>query len=287
MLDYQVRVRERIQKLVVVAKTDRKVARAVWLAFEHEAMHLETFLYMLLQSERVLAPPGRPVPDFKALASKAKQHRVANQWHRVPSTVVTLGLEDPENDIGPDRYFGWDNERPTRKSKVAEFEAQSRPISIGEYARFLEQSGFKLLPASWSITSKTGVGKRFSGEVANGPASEHNVNSKSCRYALNGQANGHVDRAQDWEVSEDFLHGKFVRTVYGPVPLEYALDWPIMASYDELAAFAKWSHGRIPTLNEAQSIYNYVEVVKEEAAEVSSSLISAVNGFVWCIPDYG
>ncbi len=278
MLDYQANVRERIQSLVEVATADRKVARAVWLAFEHEVMHLETFLYMLLQSERVLAPPGRPVPEFKALASKAKQERVANQWHRIPSTVITLGLDDPENDLGPDRYFGWDNERPARKEKVAEFEAQSRPISNGEYARFLEQSGFELLPASWSIKSKTGIGKRFSRVFTNGSVNGNVVNGNA--QSLNGEANGHADHAHDWEVSEDFLHGKFVRTVYGPVPLEYALDWPVMASYDELAAFAKWSNGRIPTLGEAQSIYNHVEAAKEEAAEVPSSLISAVNGYL-------
>ena len=53
-----------------------------------------------------------------------------------------------------------------------------------------------------------------------------------------------------------------------------------MASYDELAAYARWSNGRIPTLEEARSIYKYVEVRKDEAEEVPSSLISAVNGFV-------
>lgn len=262
MLDYQARVRDRVQELTDVARSDRKVARALWLAFEHEAMHLETFLYMLLQSERVLPPPGRPLPDFKSLAAKAKSDRVANKWHRVPTATFKIGLEDPENDLGPDRYFGWDNERPSRKATVAEFEAQSRPISNGDYALFLEQSGFELFPASWLVTSKTGTGKRINGET------------------VNGHTNGCVSDSHRTEVSEDFLHGKFVRTVYGPVPLEDTLDWPVMASYDELAAFAKFSNGRIPTLEEAQSIYNYVEVAKEAAAEVPSSLISAVNGYV-------
>jgi hypothetical protein len=62
------------------------------------------------------------------------------------------------------------------------------------------------------------------------------------------------------------------------VPLKYALDWPVMASYDELAAYAKWANGRIPTFEEVRSIYNYVETSKLDAQKVPSKLISAVNG---------
>lgn len=262
MLEYQVRVRQRVLRQTKFAESDRKVGRALWLAFEHEAMHLETFLYMLLQSERVVPPPGRPVPDFKSLAAEARQNRVANKWHRVPATIITLGLDDPENDLGPDRFFGWDNERPSRRSAVAEFEAQSRPISNGEYARFLEQSSFERLPASWSIPA----GNRTSNGV-------NGILPKPWE-------NGHASYLRIDEPSEDFVHGKFVRTVYGLVPLEHALDWPVMASYDELAAFAKWFGGRIPTLEEARSIYSYVDMTRKEAAKKPSSLISAVNGFV-------
>ena len=262
MLEYQARVRERIRQLTDIADSDRKVGRALWLAFEHEAMHLETFLYMLLQSERVLPPPGRAAPDFKSLAAEARGNRVANKWHSVPAGTITLGLDDPENDLGPDRFFGWDNERPSRKTAVAEFEAQARPISNGEYAQFLEQSGFELLPASWSVPVRNGTSNEVNGILSN------------------GSETGYASHTRSEEPSGDFVHGKFVRTVYGPVPLAYALDWPVMASYDELAAFAKWSHGRIPTLEEVRSIYNYVDATKKEAAKVSSSLISAVNGFV-------
>jgi len=38
-----------------------------------------------------------------------------------------------------------------------------------------------------------------------------------------------------------------VRTLYGPIPLEIAQDWPVMASYDELNAFAQSKGGHIPT----------------------------------------
>ena len=42
--------------------------------------------------------------------------------------------------------------------------------------------------------------------------------------------------------------GKFVRTVYGTVLLKFAMGWPVVASYDELAGCAQWMGGRIPTL---------------------------------------
>lgn len=235
------------------ALSDRRLARGYWLAYEHEAMHLETFLYMLIQSSRVLPPPGSPKPDFEKLALVAAKQRSHNEWHRIAESNVVFGLDDPENDDGPDRYFGWDIERPSRSVTVKAFEAQSRPISNGEYARYLEATHAASLPASW---------------VAKGSTSNGSILVDGIDSALT-----------DAEVaSAGFLEGKSIRTVYGLVPLKYALDWPVMASYDELASFAKWANGRIPTMEEARSIYNFVETVKLQAPEKPGELISAVNG---------
>ncbi|EXJ55868.1 hypothetical protein A1O7_08799 [Cladophialophora yegresii CBS 114405] len=255
ILIYSERVRARIMESTAsgLANSDRKLGRALWLAYEHEAMHLETFMYMLLQSERILPPPGQESPDFRALAAEAKAQRVENQWHHVPASEVKLGLDDPENDLGPDRYFGWDNERPSRHARVHEFEAQSRPISNGEYAHFLEVTLKSPLPASWTALAMNGQS-----------------------IGTNG-VNGHGKDALRM-ASSGFVEGKAVRTVYGLVPLKYALDWPVMASYDELAAYAEWSGGRIPTLEEARSLYQYVEEQKSILQKVPSKLISAVNG---------
>jgi formylglycine-generating enzyme required for sulfatase activity len=254
MLDYAHRVRSRITDSLVSgqASTDRKLGRGLWLAYEHEAMHLETFLYMLLQSERVLPPPGQKIPDFATLATVACETRVDNKWHRVPASEIKLGLDDAENDNGPDRYFGWDNERPSRTIAIKAFEAQSRPITNGEYAHFLEATHKSSIPASW---------------IAN-------------RSMAHGTSNGLHDYSTDHMKAPSFAYvdSKAVRTVYGAVPLKYALDWPVMASYDELAAFARWSNGRIPTLEEARSIYNYVDSSKKALEKVQSTLISAVNG---------
>lgn len=264
MLDYQARVRGRIIDALTSgqASTGRKLARSLWLAFEHEAMHLETFLYMLLQSERVLPPPGHVVPDFAAMALQASRDRSTNSWHKVPSTEFVVGLDGPEDDDRPDRYFSWDNERPSRKVQVGAFEVQSRAISNGEYAQFLEDTGFELLPSSWST-------KNVDGSLTDGAG----------KVALSRTANG-VDTADKGVASQQFIEGKCVRTVFGLVPLEYTLDWPVMASYDEVASFARWAGGRVPSYEEAKSVHHYAESQKAESINVNSSLISAVNGYV-------
>jgi hypothetical protein len=94
----------------------------------------------------------------------------------------------------------------------------------------------------------------------------------------NGYSNGHLNGTA--ELPESFLTGKAVRTVYGPVPLKYALDWPIFASYDELTGCASYMGGRIPTFEEARSIYRYAEIMKGEKAERQlGKTVPAVNGY--------
>jgi L-histidine Nalpha-methyltransferase / hercynylcysteine S-oxide synthase len=253
LTQYQDRIRARFVDSIGSGRveTDRRLGRAYWLAYEHEAMHLETFLYMLIQSNRVLAPPGQALPDFDRLASEAAEKRAENAWHRIPGGTISMGLEDAENDEGPDRYFGWDIERPPRVAQVKPFEAQSRPISNGEYALFLEETHAEAIPASW-------IAKK----------------SSSLAYT-NGAKSSGVNGAR--VASDSFVDGKSIRTVYGPIALKFALDWPVMASYDELARYARWANGRIPTVEEARTIYNFVER-KMQALEKPGELISAVNG---------
>ncbi len=85
----------------------------------------------------------------------------------------------------------------------------------------------------------------------------------------------------DTPLTKAYLEGKAVRTVYGLVPLKYALDWPVFASYDELTGCASWMGGRIPTLEEARSIYHYVDHLKLKQAEQQlGKTVPAVNGYV-------
>lgn len=109
ILQYQTRVRRRLrdQYQYGAENIPRHVARAIWTCFEHEAMHLETLLYMLLQSEKTLPPPKTIQSDFETMAKKAKAARVSNEWFRVPAQEITIGMDDPEDGTDTSRYFGW------------------------------------------------------------------------------------------------------------------------------------------------------------------------------------
>ena len=54
-----------------------------------------------------------------------------------------------------------------------------------------------------------------------------------------------------------------------------------MASYDELARCAAWYGGRIPTLEEGRSIYEYVDELKgKEIEKALGKTIPAVNRYL-------
>jgi hypothetical protein len=127
-----------------------------------------------------------------------------------------------------------------------------------EYARYLEQTHNSKIPASWAEQ------KAYTNGYING-------------YS-NGYSNGQLNDFAP--LSKSFLESKAVRTVYGLVPLKYALDWPVSASYDELAGCASWLGGRIPTLEEAKSIYSYVDGLKiKEAERHLGKFVPAVNRY--------
>ncbi|KAI1322000.1 DUF323 domain protein [Xylariaceae sp. FL0255] len=251
ILAYQNRVRDRLHSLYRngPGKITRDIARAIWVAFEHEAMHMETLLYMMIQSDKTLPPAHVPAPNFEELARVAKPLRVENKWFDIPEQDIVVGLDDPERDLDYDGHFGWDNEKPARKIHVHTFQAKGRPITNEEYAEYLYRTSRDEIPASW--------------------AAEEPLNHGN---GANGQADG-------TDVPASFLHGKAVRTVYGLVPLKDALDWPVWASYDELASCAAWMGGRIPTFDEARSIYAHVDLMKRLQAEKQlGATVPAVNG---------
>lgn len=225
-------------------------------------MHLETLLYMLVQSDKALPPPGA-APDFASLSKKARMEKLPNDWFHIPALNLNLGMDDPENGSDPSRYFGWDNEKPQRRVAVQPFEAKARPITNEDFAHYLEQTQQSNMPAMWTVSE--GESGSFPIEI------EGNKPTQSNGFYMNG----HTE-----PVTEAYLNGKSVKTVYGPVPLKYALDWPMMASYNELLGCAKWMGGRIPSFEEAQSIYTHVRLSKAKAVDlVQTRTILAVNGY--------
>lgn len=258
MLDYQDRVRQRVMGLYKSGRAHNEpwTGRVMWLGFEHEVMHLETLLYMLLQSDKTLPPAETIKPDFEQLAAQARQSSVENEWFDIPAQKISIGLNDPDSADGPLRHFGWDVEKPQREVSVKAFKAKGRPITNGEYARYLQDTGNDTLPASWRSDDQT-----------------NHMNG-----TMNGMTNGVSGYATELGA---FLHGKSVRTVYGSIPLKHALDWPVSASYDELAGCAAYMGGRIPTMEEARSIYFYADDLRKMGlSQKSDKTIPAVNGSV-------
>ncbi|KAL4873974.1 hypothetical protein BDV12DRAFT_158831 [Aspergillus spectabilis] len=229
ILDYQDRVRNRIRSVLQMSglQQNRTLGEALWIGFEHDAMHLETFLYMLIQSEKISPPPATPRPNFEQIFLDARANEKPNEWFAIPEQTLTIGLESAENSI-PKASFGWDNEKPTRTITVQAFEAQGRAITNGEFAKYLQANQILNYPASWVKSDR-----------------------------LDGASNGSNSAA------EDFLTDFAARTVFGPVPLKFAQDWPVIASYDELEHYASWMNCRLPTFEEAKGIYAHSARLKE------------------------
>lgn len=106
ILEYQEKVRTKIEKTTAAETIPRDVGRALWIGFEHGIMHLETLLYMLLQSDKTLAPT-KYKPDFEELAAADEAARVDSEWFEIPEQEITIGLNDPEDNSGGDQHFGW------------------------------------------------------------------------------------------------------------------------------------------------------------------------------------
>jgi len=71
------------------------------------------------------------------------------------------------------------------------------------------------------------------------------------RPILNGEYHTYWKRAGDKPLPAGWVldpnSSVQVRTLYGPVPLNVAKNWPFIGSYDELAAFSSSKGGRLPT----------------------------------------
>jgi L-histidine Nalpha-methyltransferase / hercynylcysteine S-oxide synthase len=227
LLDFRDRVRQRLRSLYNKPSLSQKAKRAIWLGYEHEVMHIETLLYMLLQSPKTRPPPCVPAPDWQELAQRGKKSAIdeGEKWQFFPGGEITVGLDDVEDDSTlSSAFFGWDNENPRRKEKVKPFLASKRAVTNGEYALFLQHTN-GTIPPSWSGS------------------------------------------APNWSI----------KTVFGPVPLSLATEWPVMASYDDLNSYAQWKGGRIPTEGELRLLHDYLNM-KDSVARRNAVNIDAVNG---------
>lgn len=218
ILQFQSRVRTRLLNLYEdidngTRTMNRKIARVLFMTFEHEGLHTETLLYMLLQraGSGTLPPPGFTPPPWSSLATT---------WDSAPlpkmETVtlgpetVTIGHDDSEaDDLASEvagHEFGWDNEHPKREVHVDKFRIDWRPVTNAQFHEFYVGAGKgkASFPSSWV------------------------------------EVNGEIQ----------------VRTLYGPVPMRIAQNWPVMTSYNNLSTYAIVKGGRIPTEPELRLFYD-------------------------------
>ncbi|KAF8837654.1 DUF323 domain-containing protein [Paxillus ammoniavirescens] len=197
ILSSKARVREQIVKLyedISTQKTQltRKVARVLVITLEHEGLHAETLLYMLLQraGTGTFPPPDFTPPPWESLlGSWNAAPKPASPTVVIGTTTVILGTGDIEAE---------EDESPSRQVSVDTFRISWRPVTNGEFFEFYSGAGNgkTKFPASWV--------KNQGGEV------------------------------QVW-------------TLYGPVSLKLAWDWPVLTCYENLSVYATVKGGRIPT----------------------------------------
>ncbi|KAF7314700.1 DUF323 domain-containing protein [Mycena kentingensis (nom. inval.)] len=229
---FQTAVRSRLLKLYAdidsgsLALT-RKVGRVLFMTYEHEALHTETLLYMLLQRAGsvpgTLPPPGFVTPPWEALAEaweKAAEDGGEEGSVVIDKTTVVLGHDDNESadaeagDKGVREHeFGWDNEHPKREVAVDAFRISWRPVTNGQFFKFYD--------------------------------------------AHKGTENG-VPLPASW-VQSDSSSEMCVRTLYGPVPMHIAQHWPVIAPYTSMSKYALVQGGRLPTEAELRAFYDRFE----------------------------
>ncbi|KAJ7755089.1 hypothetical protein B0H14DRAFT_2978755 [Mycena olivaceomarginata] len=210
ILQFQARVRARLlkvyQEIDAGSRTmTRKVGRVLFMTFEHEAMHAETLLYMLVQraGTGTLPPPGFTPPPWASLAeSWDSAPEPAESAVTIGPTTITLGHDDTEAEdeaLATDvagHEFGWDNEHPKREVHVNEFRIEWRPVTNGQFFKYyVQEDGGVAIPASW--------------------------------VEVDGE-----------------MH---VRTLYGPVPMKIAHNWPVLTSYSMLSKYVQVQGGRLPS----------------------------------------
>ncbi|CAE7130198.1 unnamed protein product [Rhizoctonia solani] len=215
ILSFRDRVRARLMKLYDDFESGKRVltrtiGRVLWMTFEHETFHAETLLYMLLQrAGSGTIPPATTVPDWETLAKvwDAEVHATLNA-----SALVRIGPS--EVTVGHDDFESEDALAPEGWHSSYEFgwdnEHPKRSVSIG----------------SVDISTRP---------VTNGDY--HAFLSKQSRLGEN-------DLPASWVRLNDEIR---VRTLYGLVDFDVAKHWPLVASYDQIADYARAQGGRLPT----------------------------------------
>ncbi|KAI8805650.1 C-type lectin protein [Cladochytrium replicatum] len=255
ILRYRDNVRSRVKDLVCRyhsgeyfgMASKKRMGRVLFMCYEHEAMHLETVLYMLVQSPNFLPPPGFSPPFLRVPHTPLP---VATFKH-FDTQSLTYGVDDEEKlDEGTDdlpSMFGWDNEKPKRTVTVPAFSIQERPVTVAEYRAFLDSHGWDeaLIPASWTELKEPDGSDDDDDATASVSSSDAQRRVTSTPPPLSSPAH-----------SSASSYG--VKTVFSTVPLHIAAHWPVFVSGAQAMAYADAQGLRLPSELEVSVLHaNY------------------------------
>ncbi|CAE6518671.1 unnamed protein product [Rhizoctonia solani] len=215
ILAFRDRVRARLMQLYDDFESGKRIltrtiGRVFWMTYEHETSHAETLLYMLIQrAGSGTIPPATIVPDWKTLA------KVWDAEIRATLNAPTLVRIGPsEVTVGHDDFESEDASAPEGWESSYEFgwdnEHPKRSVPIGSV------------------------------DVSTRPV----TNGDYLAFLSKQSRLGEKDLPASWVRVNDEIH---VRTLYGPVEFDVAKHWPLAASYDEVANYARAQGGRLPT----------------------------------------
>nr|XP_018265365.1 uncharacterized protein I303_01730 [Kwoniella dejecticola CBS 10117]OBR87523.1 hypothetical protein I303_01730 [Kwoniella dejecticola CBS 10117] len=226
ILSFRDRVRLRLKGIYDSLSTStnqkqftRHTGRVLFMTYEHEAMHAETLLYMLAQSDLTRPPTAVSTPQWDILARQWNANKQENRVLAFEGGQIELGHRDLESedadhttaDTWENHEFGWDNEHPNTIKRVKPFKIDSLTITNQDYLTYLQSTGrYAALnkdsaPASWL----------------------------------------QVSGSDEWQI----------RSLYGALPFNVAAQWPLMASKLEIEEYARWKGGRLPTEEELRFLW--------------------------------
>ncbi|WWC68052.1 uncharacterized protein I206_101971 [Kwoniella pini CBS 10737] len=224
ILSFRDRVRLRLKGIYDSLSTGQKqftrhTGRVLFMTYEHEAMHAETLLYMLAQSDLTRPPTAVSTPQWEILAKEWNSNNQENKLLTFEGGQIELGHRDLESEdenhltgeTWENHEFGWDNEHPNIIKKVKSFKIDSLTITNQDYLNYLK-----------SIDKYSNLTKDLA------PAS----------WVLNEQTN-------EWEI----------RSLYGSLSFDIAGKWPLMASKIEIENYANWKGGRLPKEEELKFLW--------------------------------
>ena len=245
---YRERVCRRV-RATYQRKVDRSVGRVLALAYEHEAMHLETLLHMVLFSASARPPKGAAVP---AWADNAALPLPNMRYASVAAGDTVLGYDDPEEEDSthPDTFpqtYVWDNEckrggedaltletAPRRVLPTPAFDIQQRQVSNSEYLAFLR--------------SQTDLPTPHPSAAPSAAPSPMVVRPNSKFQRLTPAL---------WVCAPQLDPPFQIRTVFGPIPLALALNWPAMVTHEQASAYAAASPDRLRLPREEELLRFY------------------------------